>query len=91
VVGILADDDHLHLIEGTEVEGVEDESPRRVACGCSVFLPHTFCQLLEIGLGKLALQPLLPRFFYLYVHIEGKVTIFQSNQQGFSKKKGSPP
>ena len=68
MVGVLADDDHLHLVEGTEVEGIEDETGRRVAAHGLVLLTHGLGQLCEIGLLKLALQLSLPRLFYLYIH-----------------------
>ena len=68
VVGVLADDDHLHLVEGAQVEGIEDEAARRIAGSSGVFLSHAFGQLCEIGFLKLALQVLLPCGLYLYVH-----------------------
>ena len=40
MVRILPNDDHLHLVEGTEVEGVEDEVARRIACGGAIFVAH---------------------------------------------------
>ena len=40
MVRILPNDDHLHLVEGTEVEGVEDEVAWRIACGGAIFVAH---------------------------------------------------
>ena len=40
MVRILPNDDHLHLVEGTEVEGIEDEVARRIACGGAIFVAH---------------------------------------------------
>lgn len=68
VIGVLTNDDHLHLVEGTEVEGVEYLGTWRIA-GCGgVLLTHGACKLLEVGLLKLLLQVFFPSGFYLYVH-----------------------
>ena len=68
MVGVLSDDDHLDLVEGTEVEGIEDERARRIACACPVFLTDGSSELGEVGFDELALQLFLPRRFYLYIH-----------------------
>ena len=68
MIGILANDDHLHLVERTEVEGVEDEAGRRVARRLLVLLSDGGRQLLEVRLLELRLQLRLPCGFHLYVH-----------------------
>ena len=67
VVGVLTYDDHLHLVEGAQVEGIEDEASRRVACRGGILVAHGVGELLEVGLRELPLQLHLPRGFYLYV------------------------
>ena len=70
VVGVLSDDDHLDLVEGTEVEGIEDERARRIARTHPVFLTDGSGELGEVGFVELLLQLLFPRRFYLYVNHE---------------------
>jgi hypothetical protein len=66
VVGILTNDDHLHLIEGTEVEGIEYLRTWGIAGRGGVLLAHGTSELQEVGLLKLLLQVFLPSGFYLY-------------------------
>ena len=68
VIRILTDDDHLHLVERTEVEGIEDQSAGRIAGGLLILLSHGLCQLCEIGLLKLLSEMRPPRGFDLYIH-----------------------
>ena len=76
VVRVLPENDHLHLLKRTEVEGIEDEPPRRIACRRGVLLPDGCRQLLEIRLAELTAQLLFPCRFYLYIHFSCKVTTF---------------
>ena len=69
MIGVLSDDDHLHLIERAQVEGIENQSARWIARRRLVFLANNSRQMLEIGLVELPLQLLFPRGFYLYIHI----------------------
>ena len=69
VIGVLSDDNHLHLIERTQIKGVEDELARRIAGAGSIFLSHRLGELFEIRLLKLTLQVFLPCGFYLDIHV----------------------
>ena len=60
VVRVLTDNHHLHRVERTEVEGVEDERTRRIARRCGIFLAHEVGELGEIGLLKLRSDMLAP-------------------------------
>ena len=53
MVGVLPDDHHLHLVEGTEVEGVEDEVSRWVTGAALVLLAHLLGESGEVGLVEL--------------------------------------
>ena len=68
MVGILSDDDHLDLVEGTKVEGVEDERTWRIACRRPIFLTDSSSELSEVRFVELTLQVRFPRGFYLYIH-----------------------
>ena len=70
MVGILADDHHLHLVEGTEVKGVEDQMARWETLLRSVLLFHLLGEAGKVRLVKLCAQVLFPGRFYLYVHNE---------------------
>ena len=50
MVGVLPDDHHLHLVEGAEVEGVEDEVSRWVTGSALVLLAHLLGESGEVGL-----------------------------------------
>ena len=69
MIRILSDNHHLHLVERTEIEGIEDQSARWVTGGGIVLLSYPLGQLREIRLLKLLLQMPLPRFLYLYIHV----------------------
>ena len=45
VIRILSDDHHLHLVERTQVEGIEYQLTRRIAGGLHILLSHRFSQL----------------------------------------------
>jgi len=68
MIGILPDDDHLHLIEGTEIEGIEDEFARRIAHRMHVLRAHRLRQLCEIRLLELGAEISLPTLLNLYAH-----------------------
>ena len=68
MVRVLSDDDHLHLVERTQVEGIEDQSSRRIARSGVVFLSDGGGQLCEVRLLELLLQVFLPGWLYLYVN-----------------------
>ena len=92
MIGILSQQDHLHLFKGTKVEGIEDERARRIAGALLIFGTHKFCQFLKIGGIEFILQAIGPRCFYLYVHLvylesTAKVTLFpvmKEMARGFS-------
>ena len=68
VIGVLANDDYLRLVEWAEVEGIEYQLARRVDGGSPVFGAHKVGEADEIVLLKFRCQVLLPAFFYLDVH-----------------------
>ena len=68
MIGILANDDDLYLVERAEVESIEYLLTGRIAGHGGVFAVDKLRELLEIGGIKLRLKPLRPRGFYLYVH-----------------------
>ena len=68
MVGILTNNNHLHLMKGAEIESIENESARRITRAAPIFLTYSSSQLLEIGLLKLFQQMFLPSGFYLHVH-----------------------
>jgi hypothetical protein len=67
MIWVLSDDDHLHLVKGTQVESIEDEFPRGETNACSILLPDGTCQLLEIRFLELPLQMFLPRGLNLHI------------------------
>ena len=69
VIRVLSDNHHLHLVERTEIEGIEDEMPRRIACGTTVFLMYEIDKTDEILLVELVAKLLAPRLFYLYIRV----------------------
>lgn len=68
MIGILPDDDHLHLVKGTEVEGVEYQMARWIACVVEIFLMHKVGEVDKVLFVKLPADMLFPGFFYLNVH-----------------------
>ena len=69
MIGILSDDDDLYLVEGRQVECVENQRTGRIdhPSGTLFFvqLPH---QLLEVRLFEFGREHALPAFFNLDVH-----------------------
>ena len=55
VVGVLAEDDYFHTVEGCRVESIKDLAARRIARPCRIFLAHEGCQFGEVGLVELGL------------------------------------
>ena len=72
MIGVLADDHHLHLIKRTEVKGIKNQFTRRIAGRLHILLPYSLSQLCEIWLLKLTVQVRLPTLFYLYCHAKKK-------------------
>ena len=68
VVRVLPNNHHLSLMERTEVEGIENEFPRRIDGRCAVFCTHKIGEADEIVLFKFGGKLLFPAFFYLYIH-----------------------
>ena len=68
VVWVLADDDDLHPVERTEVEGIEYQLSRRIYRALGILFPHEVGQCLEVFFFKFRLQALFPAFFYLNIH-----------------------
>ena len=69
MVGVLSEDDHFHLVERAQAEGIEDTLSGRITGVLLVLLPHGIDEAGKIRLVKLCTYILLPRFFYLYFHI----------------------
>ena len=68
MVRVLPYDDDLDLLERTQVEGIEDKPPRRVARARGILLTYGGGELQEIRLLKLSRQVFFPRRVYLYIH-----------------------
>ena len=69
MVGVLAQDYNLDLIQRAEVKGLEDAPTGRVNGDPSLLFAVEFChQLPEIGLVKFFRKSLLPALLYSYVH-----------------------
>ena len=58
MIGVLTDDDDLHPVERTKVEGVEDERPGGITGVMEILLAHQPREIREIRLLKLG--PYLP-------------------------------
>ena len=69
MVGVLADDNGLHLVERTQVEGVEDEPPRRITRAPAVLVVNERRQGGEIRFVELGADVPPPALLYLYVHM----------------------
>ena len=67
MVRVLSDDDHLHLVKGTQVESIEDEFSWWEASAYTILLPDGIRQLLKVRFLKFSLQMFLPRGLYLYI------------------------
>ena len=67
MVRVLSDDDHLHLVKGTQIEGIEDEFSWWEASAYNILLPDGIRQLLKVRFLKFSLQMFLPRGLYLYI------------------------
>ena len=52
----------------TEIESIEYQTARGIACGGLIFLAYKIRKRDEIRLSKFITEPLSPRVFYLYVH-----------------------
>lgn len=68
MVGILADDDDLGLLEGAEVEGIEYLRAGGIARPLPVLGAYVVGQVAEVGGLELALQACAPRWLYLDGH-----------------------
>ena len=68
MIRVLSDDDHLHLVVGAQVEGVEYQLSRGIACRCGIFLAHEVDQVDEVGFFKFLYKMSFPRFFHFHVH-----------------------
>ena len=68
MIRILSDDDHLDVVERTEVEGIKYLAPRRVASALRIFRAHERGKPLEVGRSKLLLQHFGPRRMYFNFH-----------------------
>lgn len=71
MVGVLPKDDDLDLVKGGDVEGAKDVFGRRKDGFLGVFLFDKFGKFLEVGLGELGLEDLLPRWINTNVHRRG--------------------
>jgi hypothetical protein len=69
MIGILPNDDHLHMVERTEVKGIEDQLTGRIARRLHILLSHGCRQLYEIRFLELCAKVGFPSFFYLYIHL----------------------
>ena len=52
MIGILTDDHHLHLVDGTEIESIEYQTARGIACGGLILLAYKIRKRDEIRLSK---------------------------------------
>ena len=68
VVGVLPEDDDLHLVERRVVEGVEYLAARRIAGVLLPFGDEELLELGEVGRLKLRLQHGIPTGVYFYCH-----------------------
>ena len=68
MVGVLAEDDHLHLVERRAVEGVEDEASGRVAGVLLTLGDEELLEVGEIGCLELLFQHGVPTVIYLDRH-----------------------
>ncbi len=68
VIGILSEDDNLHLVERRAVEGFEDEASGRIARRGLVGTAHEVGKYLKIRAVELWLKLLAPRFLNLDLH-----------------------
>ena len=68
MIGVLSDDDHLYMVERTQIKGIEYETSWRIAGTSSILLSHRLGELFEIRFLKLTLQVFLPCGFYLDIH-----------------------
>jgi hypothetical protein len=59
---------YLHTVEGTQVEGIEYLTSRRITGGGGVLMTHEVDKSGEVWLVELLAHMLFPRFFYLYIH-----------------------
>ena len=69
MIGILSDNNYLHLVKGTQVEGIENQFAWRIARSCRVFLADRLDKLGKVRFLELTLQVFLPRRLYLNVHM----------------------
>ena len=90
MIRILPNNHHFHLIERTQVEGIENQLTRRIADSLRILLPHSLSQLCKIRLLELCAKVRLPSLFYLYIHYKNyfgcEVTQFIPNIVTFSEK-----
>jgi hypothetical protein len=68
MVGVLPDDNHLHLMERAQVEGIENPFSRRIARAAPVLRLHRLREANEVILLKFRGQLFFPTLFYLYIH-----------------------
>lgn len=73
MIRVLSEEHHLDSVNWAKVEGIEDEPAWRIASSLGIGLAHKICKFGKIGLVKLRLQGLLPRWLNLYVHVCGYV------------------
>ena len=71
VIRVLANDNHLDLVERRAVECLENLARRRIDDARLVGAAHVIGQQLEICAVKLRLEHLPPRFFDSYLHGDG--------------------
>ena len=68
MVRILSDNHYLYIIKRTEIEGIENQTARRITGCTQVFLFYKVCEVNKILLVEFFSYMLSPTFFYLYVH-----------------------
>lgn len=68
MIGVLSDDDHLHPVKRTEVEGIEYERSGRITGVVQILLAHKTGEVKEVLLVELTAYVAAPRLFNLYVH-----------------------
>ena len=76
MIGILSNDNHFHLAEGTEIEGVEHQPGGRVATILLILGTNKVGEFTKIRFRELALQLLFPTALYLYVFHQKERSLF---------------
>ena len=72
---------HLHLVERTEVEGIENLVSGRVTDSGRIFSTHKIYKTCEIRLVELLSHTCRPRRIYLHIHFNKANKIIPTNKE----------